>query len=116
MSASDTYVPDLPIQGSSDMMVAVGLPLEYAHAAEATRLFAELLASENIALRERAELAGAIRFRPRAARRPRRFVGIRHQRRARLNEFDGHPRQLSLAQEQAVVDHLIERLVHFFCN
>jgi hypothetical protein len=54
MSARETFVPDLPLHASSDVMVAVGLPIEFAHAAEATRLFTELLASENAALRQHA--------------------------------------------------------------
>ena len=54
MSASGNFVPELPVNASSEVMVSVGLPLEYAHAAEATRLFTDLLATENAALREHA--------------------------------------------------------------
>lgn len=51
---NDTYVPELPVNASAEIMVGVGLPLEYAHAAEATRMLADLLAEENLALRKRA--------------------------------------------------------------
>jgi len=47
-------VPPLPVNAPASAMVAVGLPSEFAQAAEATHLFSELLASENVALREHA--------------------------------------------------------------
>lgn len=52
MTAASFTPPSL--SSSAEAMVAAGLPTEVANAAEAIRLFSDLLASENVALRERA--------------------------------------------------------------